>query len=217
LSADQVAQQYINQRLGMTNQPPPSAETPPLDAARKGGGSPLDSINMPIQTVETLAQLYTQHRGIARTLARLGGFKIPPDIDQALVEIGKGNAAGLKDLQEMATAKTGQLPAPEPQEQEEGIDELEVGKPVVTDKMIAKMVKLHIKGWGVRDIAQYMTDHGNPMTYQTVANWINKYEAQKEEADESRLGSVLKGAALIGGVSFLTFLIVLGMHLAHFI
>lgn len=208
--ADRAAQAYMAGK-GLAEMPTAPADE--VGGSTEGGGSKGtgNGVFMPMDIVKQIANGYKQY-GWALKLARV---KLPKEIDYALRAIADGDMTGAAKLQRMSGQQPQQMAqqpqmTQDPEQQEE--EPLEVGKTVVTRKMAQKMWEMHERGMGLRPIADYFKARGSPLSYQTVANSINDFEADEDERGNNRMGSVLRALGLIGGMAGVTVLVVFVLH-----
>lgn len=179
----------------------------------------MDFIKMPMETAQTLATLYNKNKTMIKLAARTMGFKIPPQADAILAALGGGDTEELQKLdllghgQQQQPQQTCVNDAGETQE----LPPPEVGQSVVTRRMAAKMCDLHEQGWGTRKIAEYFTAKGSPISHATVATTINEYEADEDERQESRHGSVLRMLGMYGSFAAIaTIILIIAKFVFHF-
>jgi hypothetical protein len=167
-----------------------------------------DFITLPMQAVKILASGYSKFGWALQPILKMSGYKMPPEVDHALRAIAGDNPEGAQDLQRMATGGTPdpynirpvEIPAPR------------IGERVLTQDIAQKAWELHYQHhWTFRQIAEYLTEEGYPVSHTTVSNYISEIDEDIAEEQHSR-GARLKRAFLIGtlivGPSLATFLIV---------
>lgn len=206
--ADRAAQVYMASK-GLASMP--TGEAPASTAlATTGGGSPMDFIKMPMETAQTLATLYNKNKTVIKLAARTMGFKIPAEADAILSALGSGDTTEIQKLGLLGSQQQPQQVTAEG----EPMPEPEVGQTVVTRRMAEKMYALHEDGWGTRKIAEYFTAKGSPISHATVATTINEYEADTDDRQQSRRGSLLRTLGLYGSFAGI---VTIGIIIAHFV
>lgn len=166
----------------MTETPPP----PP----------PASGIELPLNTVKTIAKYYVQFSWLIPILARMTGNKIPPELDMAMKALAASDdPAAVQNLQQLAL---GQKDPYNIQQQE--IPEPRIGEPVLTQDLAWRAWQLHHEqGLSLREIAAYFTQEvGAPCSHATIANYINEIDEVMEENRGTRLRTALKYVVLIG-------------------
>ena len=139
-----------------------------------------DQITMTIEQVQALVSKFMPYYPIVKWAGRLMGVKIPPEIDEAITAIQKGEMPDLKKLQALESQV-----APR------------VGDPVLTRDLAYQAWMLHRKeGMGTREIADYFTNELNsPCSHATVARYINDTDA---EMQASKIGTIVRIAKYAG-------------------
>ena len=132
------------------------------------------------QMVKQIADAYVSWKPLLSPLLKFGKVKIPAEVDEALRAI-----AGDKTLDA---------------QEEESIDpdKMRVGEPVMTYQMAEEAYRMHLSGMGTRDIAAWFTKNGSPVSFQTVARWINDYAETSHAERNQRLTSMAKYVVLAG-------------------
>jgi len=133
------------------------------------------------ENVKILADAYVQWQPFIKRILSFAKFQIPKEVDEGLREI-----AGDKTLHS---------------EEPEGFDaeKIRVGEPVMTYQMAEQAYRMHQSGMGTRDIAEWFTKNGSPVSFQTVARWINDYREESNIERNQRLRSIGK-YVLLGGL-----------------
>jgi len=143
----------------------------------------IDKITVSMEQLQRVINALTPYYPFVKIGARLLGVKIPPEIDQAIDALKKGEMPDLASLEALG----------------EGIDR-KVGEPVLTRDLAEEAWYLHHKeGMGTREIADYFTnERKSPCSHATVARYINMIDLEKKA---SRIGSivrVVKYAGIVG-------------------
>jgi hypothetical protein len=165
--------------------PPPPNSQPQLPNA----------IALPLNAVKTLAQYYKQFHW----LIGLTGQKVPPELDAALRSIADNdNPQAVQDLQRMAAGQTTQPSNPYDAPVE--IPQPRIGERVLTQDIAQEAWRLHYDHhWTFRQIAEYLTQEGYPVSHTTVSNYISEIDEQIEEERNSK-GRRIKQALLTVGI-----------------
>jgi hypothetical protein len=132
------------------------------------------------QMVKQIADAYVSWKPLLSPLLKFGKVKIPAEVDEALRAI-----AGDKTLD------TEEPEANDP-------NQMRVGEPVMTYQMAEEAYRMHLSGMGTRDIAEWFTKNGSPVSFQTVARWINDYAETSHAERNQRLTSIAKYVVLAG-------------------
>lgn len=177
--------------------PPPNAQN---DMRQPQGN---DGVFLPLQQLQGLAKMWTAYRPLIGWGAKLARQKIPRELDDALEAIAAtGNPQALKELQQRDMQQPGQWQPPPGPGYEGEVPENEPGTPVMTHTLAEEAYYLHtVKGWGVRQIAQELTNRGNPVSKATVARYVDDIEQEMSEEHGQRWRR-----ALSGGMIFLAWL-----------
>jgi len=140
-----------------------------------------------LKIMPTIAKYYTQFSWVMP----LVGFKVPPQVDQALRRI----ALGEQPTQEQLEAIKGEVETLAPA----------VGEPVLTRELAEDAWELAHqinpktgRRWGTRDIAELFTQEGNPCSHATVARWIEVIDTGKRFSRVARLMQIGKIAGFVG-------------------
>lgn len=172
--------------MSIENLPPPG----PNNDMKAGKGN--DGLFVPLQQLQGLARMYMQFRPIIGIGARMARQKIPKDLDDAMTALAYGdNPQGLEHLREMQGQDPNQGQWQRPGTYQQEVPDNEPGTPVMTNELAEEAYYLHTaKHWGVRQIAQELTDRGNPVSKATVARYIRNIEEEVEENLGQRWHSV---------------------------
>lgn len=166
------------------------------------------AIALPLNAVKTLAHYYKDFHWVIK----LTGQKVPPELDQALRAIAEndsGSAQGMQDLQRMAE---GQQTRPQYDVGPQEIPAPRIGERVLTQDIAQQAWTLHYQHhWTFRQIAEYLTEEGYPVSHTTVSNYISEIDediAEEQNSKSTRVKRVLSMTALVIVPSLATFLIV---------
>lgn len=184
--------------------PPPPSPDNIMQTQQQGGLPP--AIALPLNAVKALAQYYKQFSWVVK----LTGQKVPRELDVALRALADNDSPeAVQDLQRLASGQQSadpynirpvEIPAPR------------IGERVLTNDIAQQAWTLHYQHhWTFRQIAEYLTEEGYPVSHTTVSNYISEIDEDIAEEQHSR-GARLKRAFLIGtlviGPSLATFLVV---------
>jgi len=183
--------------------PPPPSPDNIMQTQQQGGLPPV--IALPLGAVKALAQYYKQFSWVVK----LTGQKVPRELDTALRALADNDSPeAVQELQRMAGGGTPdpynirpvEIPAPR------------IGERVLTNDIAQQAWTLHYQHhWTFRQIAEYLTEEGYPVSHTTVSNYISEIDEDIAEEQNSKSAKV-KRAFLIGtliiGPSLATFLIV---------
>lgn len=163
------------------------------------------AVAIPLNALKTLARYYRDFHWVIN----LTGQKVPRELDIALRKIAESdNPEAIEDLQRMATGGTAdpynvgpmEIPAPR------------IGERVLTQDIAQQAWELHYKHhWTFRQIAEYLTGEGYPVSHTTVSNYISEIDEDIEEEQHSKSARVKRALLITVGVvgpSLLTFLLV---------
>jgi hypothetical protein len=121
--------------------------------------------------------------------------KIPPELDDTMAMLAQGgNPEALRKLVEGQQQGEGSLQ----QSESFNPEQMRVGEPVMTYQMAEEAYRMHLSGMGTRDIAEFFTKNGSPVSFQTVARWINDYAEESHIERNMRLRSFAKYGVLAG-------------------
>ena len=183
--------------------PPPPSPDNIMQSQQQGGLPP--AIALPLGAVKALAKYYKDFSWIIK----LTGQKVPRELDVALRALADNDSPeAVQDLQRLAAGGTPdpynirpiEIPAPR------------IGERVLTNDIAQQAWTLHYQHhWTFRQIAEYLTEEGYPVSHTTVSNYISEIDEDIAEEQNSKSAKV-KRAFLIGtliiGPSLATFLIV---------
>jgi hypothetical protein len=165
-------------------------------------------IAVPLQIMKTIAEIYHQNRGMARGVVRLMGHSIPKELEEFLEGILEDDPEKIKRTTAMAAGETadpynvGPLEIPAPK----------IGERVLTQNIAQQAWELHYKHhWTFRQIAEYLTGEGYPVSHTTVSNYISEIDEDIEEEQNSKSARVKRALLITAGVvgpTVLTFLLV---------
>jgi len=181
--------------------PPPSAENI-MQAQQQGLPA---AIALPLGAVKALAKYYKDFSWVIK----LTGQKVPRELDTALRALADNDSPeAVQDLQRLAGGGTPdpynirpvEIPAPR------------IGERVLTNDIAQQAWTLHYQHhWTFRQIAEYLTEEGYPVSHTTVSNYISEIDEDIAEEQNSK-SAKMKRAFLIGtlivGPSLATFLVV---------
>jgi len=178
---------------------------PPPPSPEKTQGQLPPAIALPLEAVKTLAKYYKDFHW----LIALSGQKIPRQLDIALRKIAESdNPEAMQDLQQMAMGEAAdpynvgpmEIPAPR------------IGERVLTQDIAQQAWGLHYQHhWTFRQIAEYLTGEGYPVSHTTVSNYISEIDediAEEQNSKSARVKHAVLTAAIIIVPSLVTFLIV---------
>ena len=182
--------------------PPPSPEN--IMQTQQQGQLPA-AIALPLGAVKALAKYYKDFSWVVK----LTGQKVPRELDTALRALADNDSPeAVQDLQRLAGGGTPdpynirpvEIPAPR------------IGERVLTNDIAQQAWTLHYQHhWTFRQIAEYLTEEGYPVSHTTVSNYISEIDEDIAEEQNSK-SAKMKRAFLIGtlivGPSLATFLIV---------
>ena len=142
-----------------------------------------DQITMTIEQVQGLVSKFMPYYPIVKWGTRLMGVKIPPEIDEAITAIQKGEMPNLEKLRALESQV-----APR------------VGDPVLTRDLAYQAWMLHRKeGMGTREIADYFTNELNsPCSHATVARYVNMVDAEMQASKMGKIIRIAKYAGIVG-------------------
>lgn len=178
---------------------------PPPPSPENTQGQLPPAIALPLEAVKTLARYYKDFSWVIK----LTGQKVPPELDRALRAIAENtNPEAMQDLQRMAQGQNAnpydvgpmEIPAPR------------IGERVLTQDIAQQAWGLHYQHhWTFRQIAEYLTGEGYPVSHTTVSNYISEIDEDIAEEQNSKSARV-KHAVLTGAIiivpSVVTFLVV---------
>jgi hypothetical protein len=153
------------------------------------------AIALPLNAVKTLARYYKDFHWVIG----LTGQKVPKELDIALRKIAESdNPEAIQDLQRMTTGQPSnydpynvgptEIPAPR------------IGERVLTNDIAQQAWTLHYQHhWTFRQIAEYLTEEGYPVSHTTVSNYISEIDEDIEEEHNSR-GRRIKQALFTVGI-----------------
>jgi len=140
--------------------PTPPPATPPLPASL-----PIDLMSY----LPLIAKYYQSFHFILPIL----GIDLPPEAHKILMSIAKGEQPNMEEIQAL----------------KQNVDR-EIGEPVMTRQLAEEAYYLHEReGMGTREIAEYFTKQGSPMSHATVARYINMVDMEKRA---SKMGLVFR-------------------------
>jgi len=182
--------------------PPPSPEN--IMQTQQQGQLPA-AIALPLGAVKALAKYYKDFSWVIK----LTGQKVPRELDTALRALADNDSPeAVQDLQRLAGGGTPdpynirpiEIPAPR------------IGERVLTNDIAQQAWTLHYQHhWTFRQIAEYLTEEGYPVSHTTVSNYISEIDEDIAEEQNSK-SAKMKRAFLIGAVivvpSLATFLVV---------
>jgi len=182
--------------------PPPSPEN--IMQTQQQGQLPA-AIALPLGAVKALAKYYKDFSWVVK----LTGQKVPRELDTALRALADNDSPeAVQDLQRLAGGGTPdpynirpvEIPAPR------------IGERVLTNDIAQQAWTLHYQHhWTFRQIAEYLTEEGYPVSHTTVSNYISEIDEDIAEEQNSK-SAKMKRAFLIGtlivGPSLATFLVV---------
>jgi len=182
--------------------PPPSPEN--IMQIQQQGQLPA-AIALPLGAVKALAKYYKDFSWVVK----LTGQKVPRELDTALRALADNDSPeAVQDLQRLAGGGTPdpynirpvEIPAPR------------IGERVLTNDIAQQAWTLHYQHhWTFRQIAEYLTEEGYPVSHTTVSNYISEIDEDIAEEQNSK-SAKMKRAFLIGtlivGPSLATFLVV---------
>jgi hypothetical protein len=168
-------------------------EAPPPPTPKNTQQQLPDAISIPLSAMKTLAQYYKQFHWVIG----LTGQKVPKELDIALRAIADNdNPQAVQDLQSMASGQAvnrydvgpTEIPAPR------------IGERVLTQDIAQKAWELHYQHhWTFRQIAEYLTEEGYPVSHTTVSNYISEIDEDIEEERNSK-GRRVKQALFTVGI-----------------
>lgn len=161
------------------------------EEAQEGAG-----LFIPPKQVVTLAKMYVQWRPIIGWAAKMARQKIPKELDEAMeIAAASGDPAALRRLSE----RDNQGFSPEGYDAMQDPEQVRVGEPVMTYQMAEEAYRMHrFENMGTRQIAEWFTNHGSPVHFQTVARWINDYEQESHIERNQRFKTIAKYALFAG-------------------
>lgn len=113
----------------------------------------------------TIASMYKQFSWAIPMIEKYAGFKVPPEVIQALDGLASGKPLSAEDMQRFKTRVETMQPA--------------IGEPVLTRHIARDAHELHYKnGLSFRDIAEKLTKEGYPCSYATVARYVEAIDAE---------------------------------------
>ena len=165
----------------MTQEPQPTQPAAP--------SMPIDLANI----LPTITEYYKKFSWAIPIIEKLGGFKIPIEIKQALDALASGKTLSLEEMEKLKGEIEQMKPA--------------VGEPVMTRSLAQTAWFLHYKeGMGTRDIAEQFTKDGSPCSHATVARWINAIDEEKRFGKIARIigiGKILGYAGIVALAFFI--------------
>jgi hypothetical protein len=173
----------------MSDPPPPTPEI----IMQPQGQLPA-SLALPLNAVKTLANYYRDFNWVIK----LAGQKVPPELDRALRAIADNtNPEAMEDLQRMATGETADPDNVGPME----IPAPRIGERVLTQDIAMQAWELHYKHhWTFRQIAEYLTAEGYPVSHTTVSNYISEIDEDIEEEQHSKSARVKRALLITAGI-----------------
>lgn len=169
--------------------PPPSAEN--IMHPQQSGLPAM--ISVPLEAMKTIAQVYSQNKGLANTVARLMGHTVPKGVDDFLIGILENDPQKIQGTVSQPNYDPYNV---EPQE----IPQPRIGERVLTQDIAQQAWELHyLKHWTFRDIAEYLTRDGYPVSHTTVSKYISEIDEEIEEERHSK-GRRVRQALLTGAV-----------------
>jgi hypothetical protein len=181
--------------------PPPPA---PENIMQTQGQLPA-AIALPLNAVKALAKYYKDFSWVIK----LTGQKVPRELDTALRALADNDSPeAVQDLQRLAGGGTPdpynirpvEIPAPR------------IGERVLTNDIAQQAWTLHYQHhWTFRQIAEYLTEEGYPVSHTTVSNYISEIDediAEEQNSKSAKMKRAFLIGALIIGPSLATFLVV---------
>jgi hypothetical protein len=201
----------------MTEQPPP----PSADNIMQAQGQLPQMISVPLNVIKTIAEAYTQHRGVIRGVVGALGHKIPKEAEDFLAGIVEDNPEKVRGIiegtQRMATGQQQNPYSMNPNADPYNVDQVEIPPPVIGQRVLTQDIAqqawtLHYQHhWTFRQIAEYLTQEGYPVSHTTVSNYISEIDEDIAEEQSSKGRRLKRGfltAAMLIVPSLATFLVV---------
>jgi hypothetical protein len=166
------------------------------------------AIAIPMNAMKTLARYYKDFHWIIG----LTGQKVPRELDIVLRKIAESdNPEAMQELQNMAqggqpnydpyNVGPQEIPAPR------------IGERVLTNDIAQQAWELHyLKHWTFRDIAEYLTRDGYPVSHTTVSNYISEIDEDIEEEHNSRGRKIKQALFTVGIVTIPALAVGLAVH-----
>lgn len=140
-----------------------------------------DQLTVTIDQLQGIVKTLLPYYPMVKWGARLMGVKIPPEIDEMLTAIQKGEMPDLDKLKAL-----GETVSPG------------IGEPVLTRPLAEEAWYLHnVEKMGTREIADYFTNERKcPCSHATVARWINLVDQDKRASRVGTIVSIVKYAGI---------------------
>jgi hypothetical protein len=160
-------------------------------------------IAVPLEIIKTIAEIYGQNRGMARGVARMMGYTIPKELEEFLEGLAGDNPEKIQEVIDKNNPyNVDQIEIPAPK----------IGERVLTQDIAQQAWELHYKHhWTFRQIAEYLTGEGYPVSHTTVSNYISEIDEDIDEEQHSKSARVKRALLITAGVvgpSLVTFLLV---------
>jgi hypothetical protein len=166
-------------------------------------------IAVPLNTLKMIGKIYAENRGIVRMAARMMGQKIPPELDDFFKDISSDDPNAAYRLEHAGTDQpadpynVGPMEIPPPK----------IGERVLTQDIAQQAWELHYKHhWTFRQIAEYLTGEGYPVSHTTVSNYISEIDEDIEEEQNSKSARVKRALLITAGVVGPTLLTYFTVH-----
>jgi hypothetical protein len=191
---------------------------------------------LPVDKIMGFAKQYAKMHGIVKWAARMGGYKIPKEIDDFINDLNNEGTTpeNLQKAQQALTNGQMQMPGqwnrPGPgrqyfdpgegyyDDEQQGPRQLpapRIGERSLTHDLAYKAWEMnhrypigHKEYMSSRDIAAYFTQElGYPISHTAVNDYINEVDDEMQEAERTRKSAVWKGVFMVAVPTALAFLV----------